>query len=689
MPRHPSCHPTRSKPRSRPKTAQQGDGRHGLQETLAERPDHAGCRRGHRRDGAAQHHQRLGRADVPQPGRRRRRDLRRAAAVRGPDRHDPGHEGDGPRRPGRHGDRRHEPVRAQLVWLHPDEPHRVRHDPVPHRPRGRGGPAPDRLPGVPVRAHAGGSEGGLTVRRQRRIERAGGHPAGSLRVSGAASAIQLAAQRPAREPGVVDVHVVLVRVGHDVGEDRRVARHAVREPPVLERVESRVGRRGRRLEGEERDDDRAVRTGDRLVDVTPVRRTGVLEVLDDEADLAGVDVDPDRGLGAAVGIGRRDLLGPDESGGDRHRAIASRHGAGRGESDDERKHDEPGQALAHGASSLRGFRALPRSSRYGGRWMSGFPSGCVRHRQPRLARLPCPAMAQPQTGIFALGTSSHAYLELNLADGADPAATVARVASLREPRTTIGGVNLVAGFRPELWARVAPGAAPAGVSGFNEPVVGRGGYTAPATQHDMVIWLTGSGYDVIFDLSRSVANGLAGSARVVNEIVGWPYHHDLDLTGFIDGTENPTLVEATTVALIPPGAPGEAASVLLLQQWEHDASAWESLSEAEQEAVIGRRKRDSEELDPRPMDSHVAKTDQEAFGKIFRRNIAYGSLTNHGTIFVGFSAEQKILVAMLESMVGRGGPPDALTRFTRPISGAYYVIPSADALAALGADERA
>ena len=64
---------------------------------------------------------------------------------------------------------------------------------------------------------------------------------------------------------------------------------------------------------------------------------------------------------------------------------------------------------------------------------------------------------------------------------------------------------------------------------------------------------------------------LAGVARLANEMVGWPYHHDLDLTGFIDGTENPTLVEATAVALVPPGPRGEGGSILLLQQWEHDA----------------------------------------------------------------------------------------------------------------------
>jgi len=299
-------------------------------------------------------------------------------------------------------------------------------------------------------------------------------------------------------------------------------------------------------------------------------------------------------------------------------------------------------------------------------------------------------MASPQTGIFALGTASHAYLEFDVPPAVDIGSIVARVAALREPRTTIGGVNLVAGFRPELWATVAPDAAPPGLTGFNEPLIGSRGYMLPATQHDVVLWLTGSSYDVVFDLSRSVVTDLAGQAALAHEVVGWPYHHDLDLTGFIDGTENPTLVEATAIALVPTAAPGEGGSVLLLQQWEHNASAWESLPVSSQEAVIGRRKSDSAELDPRPDTSHVARTDQDEFGKILRRNIAYGSVSQHGTIFVGFSGDQRTLAAMLESMVGRGSdPPDELTRFTRPITGAYYFVPSADRLASFGDDRRA
>ena len=293
-------------------------------------------------------------------------------------------------------------------------------------------------------------------------------------------------------------------------------------------------------------------------------------------------------------------------------------------------------------------------------------------------------MALPQPGIFALGTNSHAYLEFDIASGVDPQAAAAVAAGLREPRTTIGGVNLVAGFRPELWASSGK-SAPKGLVGFNAPVVGSDGYTLPATQHDMVMWLSGPSYDVVFDLSRSVVSAMLGYATLAYEMVGWPYHHDRDLTGFIDGTENPPLIEAISAAVIPNKDAGAGGSILLLQQWEHDIPAWEGLPIKKQEHAIGRRKTDSQELDPKPDASHVGRTDQDRLGKIFRRNVAYGDVQRHGTVFVGFCAHQEILARMLEAMVGLdGGPRDELTLFTRALTGAYYFIPAADELAALG-----
>jgi putative iron-dependent peroxidase len=293
-------------------------------------------------------------------------------------------------------------------------------------------------------------------------------------------------------------------------------------------------------------------------------------------------------------------------------------------------------------------------------------------------------MYTPQTGIFALGTSSHAYLEFDILDGKKREEFAAAISAIREPRTTTGGVNFVIGFRPEIWRDMVPQDAPPDVEGFNQAIQGTEGFVMPATQHDALVWLSGSAYDVLFDMARSVIRDLTGLASVGEETSSWSYRHDRDLTGFIDGTENPTLLDAPAAALLPEGVPGAAGSVLLLQKWKHKTAQWEALSIEQQEHVMGRTKLDSVELKNKPVDSHVARTDQDEFGNIFRRNMPYGNVDDHGTVFVGFSADQKRLSRMLDSMAGRvTGTRDALTRFTEPLTGSYYFVPSVEGLRSL------
>jgi len=290
-------------------------------------------------------------------------------------------------------------------------------------------------------------------------------------------------------------------------------------------------------------------------------------------------------------------------------------------------------------------------------------------------------MYTPQAGIFALGTSSHAYLEFDLLDPKLWRDFASAIASIHEPRTTTGGVNFVIGFRPELWQDMVPADAHAGLQGFNKDIQGTEGFVMPATQHDALVWLSGSSYDVIFDMARSVVHDLAGQATLCEETSSWPYRQDRDLTGFVDGSENPTLLDAPTEALLPEGVPGAAGSVLLLQKWKHKTADWEALPVERQEQIMGRTKPDSIELENKPSDSHVARTDQDEFGKIFRRNMPYGNIEDHGTVFVGFSAEQQRLSKMLDSMSGLvTGTRDALTRYTQPLTGSYYFVPSVESL---------
>jgi porphyrinogen peroxidase len=290
-------------------------------------------------------------------------------------------------------------------------------------------------------------------------------------------------------------------------------------------------------------------------------------------------------------------------------------------------------------------------------------------------------MHTAQAGIFALGTSSHAYLEFDLLDAKKAKELASTISAIREPRTTTGGVNFVIGFRPELWNDIVPNDAPPGIHGFNEDIKGTKGFVMPSTQHDALVWLSGSAYDVVFDMARSVISDLKAQASLGEETSSWSYRHDRDLTGFIDGSENPTLLDAPVAALLPEGGPGAGGAILLLQKWKHNVSEWEALPIDQQQRIMGRTKLDSVELENKPSDSHVARTDQDAFGNIFRRNMPYGTVDDHGTMFVGFSADQKRLSRMLDSMAGLvTGTRDALTRFTQPLTGSYYFVPSIENL---------
>jgi porphyrinogen peroxidase len=291
-----------------------------------------------------------------------------------------------------------------------------------------------------------------------------------------------------------------------------------------------------------------------------------------------------------------------------------------------------------------------------------------------------------QSGIFALGTSSHSYLEFDLLAQGDPLTLVQVMANLQEPRMTTGGVNLVVGFRPSLWRRIAPEEMPSGVTDFEQDLRGIDGYSMPATQHDLWVWVAGHAYHTVFDVTREAMVALAPVARLALEVAGWTYKESRDLTGFIDGTENPRLSEAPEVALVPDGSPGAGGSVVLVQKWMHDVTSWEGLAVEEQEKVIGRTKLDSTELDEevRGAQSHVSRNVIEVNGveqHIFRRNAPYGTATEHGTMFIGFSCEQQRLARMLNRMAGaEEGIRDALTRYTTAVSGAYYFVPSVEAL---------
>jgi putative iron-dependent peroxidase len=297
-------------------------------------------------------------------------------------------------------------------------------------------------------------------------------------------------------------------------------------------------------------------------------------------------------------------------------------------------------------------------------------------------------MAVAQTGIFAQGTRSHYHLELDVDPGAEATAVVDALRGLQEPAVTAGGANLVVGFGAALARRLAlPGGVPAALADFTA-IEGIDAKTAPATQHDLWVWIHGTGEDVALDIARAVVGALAGVASVAVDQPCFVFKDSRDLTGFVDGTANPPVGEAPEVATVPDGEPGAGGAFVLAQRWVHDLTAFESLAVADQERVIGRTKADSVELDDeaKPANAHIARVEIEGADgaeiEIYRRSTPFGTVGEHGLYFLAFSADPGRFTLMLERMFGRGddGIRDRLTDFSRPVTGAFYFAPSLETL---------
>ena len=218
----------------------------------------------------------------------------------------------------------------------------------------------------------------------------------------------------------------------------------------------------------------------------------------------------------------------------------------------------------------------------------------------------------PQFGIFAQGTIAHAFVEWDLRPGVDMAEAASVLGRLRGPSVAAGGVNLVLAFGADLWRALAPRDVPIGLGAF-EPIGRLGGHHAPASQHDLWLWINGSSQDVVFEHTRAAAGAIKTVAQLASEQFAFVHRDSRDLTGFLDGTANPTLLEAPMAALVPDGQPGAGGSHVLAIRWVHDLEAFDALSVTDQERVIGRTKAESIELegDAKPPSAHIARVEIE------------------------------------------------------------------------------
>lgn len=310
------------------------------------------------------------------------------------------------------------------------------------------------------------------------------------------------------------------------------------------------------------------------------------------------------------------------------------------------------------------------------------PSGRTpddRAKRPSSATL-C-SMNRHQPGIFADDSSHHIFLEFA---APDPTSKLPCRTLVERPMEA--GWEVVA-FGPELIAGLADMSSPPGMRGFSA-IQGIEGFTSPATQHDLLVWLHGNRRDELFVRALAWRDALASVANVAREDHGFRFRDSRDLTGFVDGTANPKADARLDAALVGNGDHA-GGSFVLAQRWVHDLTRFSALAVGDQERVIGRTKPDSVELtgDAMPRDSHVSRTDITRDGKavkIYRRSAPSGGIRDPGLYFLAFSADLDRFDWLLQSMFGLSGDArrDRLLSYSRPVSGSYFYAPPLDALRA-------
>ena len=248
-------------------------------------------------------------------------------------------------------------------------------------------------------------------------------------------------------------------------------------------------------------------------------------------------------------------------------------------------------------------------------------------------------------------------------------------------------IKTAVAFGPELWSRLYS-QSPAGFQQL-EPI--QGSFAMPVVPADVLIHIASARADICFALSQAFFEGIRDKVHVLDERVCFRYFDGRDITGFIDGTENPQFPDdRAEVALLGEDAGiFQDGSLIFAQRYAHDLEKWKKLKVDAQEQVMGRSKLESIELEDevKPADAHVARTvveDEEGEEmEILRHSLPYGDgRGDQGLFFIAYTKDLTIIDAMLERMFGTSGDGihDRLLHFVTPMDGAYYFAPSEELL---------
>jgi len=305
-------------------------------------------------------------------------------------------------------------------------------------------------------------------------------------------------------------------------------------------------------------------------------------------------------------------------------------------------------------------------------------------------------MAREQFGICAEPNLHGTYLIFNALDDKNAfiRQALSRIPAMFEryaDQFSEANLNGVVAIGANYWDEFHPQARPQLLAPF--PMMQSDDRIAPATSGDIYIEVRSDRADVNHIVSSKVVELLGDSVELIEQTKAFRYLDGRDLTGFVDGTENPKGRHRREVALVKDESDLDfaAGSYLHIQRYRHNMKLWQMLKEKAQEDIFGRTKIDNVEYasEDKPLTSHTKRTslkdDNGQSIEILRQSMPYGDMKSQGLFFVSYCQSPEPFTLMLKSMIqGDGeGHYDHMLKYTEAQTGAAFFAPSLNFLASL------
>lgn len=284
-------------------------------------------------------------------------------------------------------------------------------------------------------------------------------------------------------------------------------------------------------------------------------------------------------------------------------------------------------------------------------------------------------------------TKEHAlYLWIHLKPNADAKACAKSVAKLQalvdavcppDLRDESDEIWAGVGFGPQFYSKLG-GKAKQDYSHITR----KGEHGAmPSGGGDIFIHAKSDNTSKLFELCQTVLAAFPkDSVDKFEDIYSFVYKNGRDLSGFIDGTENPADDDDRHKNAVEPASGG---SYVITQKWIHDLKLIAEAKASTMESWLGRTREDSIELDKKLVSSHVARmTGGTAMAnpkkhEIVRQSMPYGTVSDKaGLFFIAYSSSPEKFNYMLDRMTAREDKhSDDVMRLSTCVASTYWYFP--------------